>query len=280
MIKQLLKRQFPYLIKLKRSLEEPTLIYNLSLEKSYSDRAKAHPNSFVRYGAHSFSQADEDGLTNEIIKRLEITKGTFVELGVGTGIQNNTLNLLAQGWSGSWFGGEDLDYIIPKGSRLSFWKTWITRKNVVELVANSIKTGSLSDLDLISLDLDGNDYYFCREILEAGIYPKVFIVEYNAKFIPPIKFTIDYDENNEWKQDDYYGASLQTLNDLFEQHQYSLVCCNAATGVNAFFVRKEFSPLFPEVPENIYDIYVPPHFLHYSGLFFPVSTRTILKLLA
>ena len=51
----------------------------------------------------------------------------------------------------------------------------------------------VDDVDLISVDLDGNDLYFCEELLKKGFNPSVFIVEYNAKFPPPIQFCIDYD---------------------------------------------------------------------------------------
>ena len=44
----------------------------------------------------------------------------------------------------------------------------------------------VDDIDLISVDLDGNDLYFCEELLKNGFRPSVFIVEYNAKFPPPI----------------------------------------------------------------------------------------------
>ena len=50
-----------------------------------------------------------------------------------------------------------------------------------------------------------------------NIFPKVFIVEYNAKFFPPIEFIIDYDENHKWTGDDYFGASLTSLEKLFKK---------------------------------------------------------------
>ena len=47
-----------------------------------------------------FSQSDEDGITIEILKRLKMGKGFFLELGVGDGTENNSLLLLAMGWKG------------------------------------------------------------------------------------------------------------------------------------------------------------------------------------
>jgi hypothetical protein len=71
---------------------------------------------------------------------------------------------------------------------------------------------------------------------EKGILAKLFIVEYNAKFPPPIEFQIDYDPRHTWAHDDYYGASLSSFDRLFSRFGYRLVCCNAHTGANAFFV--------------------------------------------
>jgi hypothetical protein len=93
---------------------------------------------------------------------------------------------------------------------------------------------STKELDVISLDLDGNDFYFARAILEKGILPKLFIIEYNAKFPPPIKWTIAYNAEHLWDGSDYFGASLALFSELFEQFSYTLLCCNAATGANAF----------------------------------------------
>ena len=274
MIKKLLKKFFPYLVKLKRSFEEITLIFNMELENIYKERAAVHKNPFVLYGETGFSQSDEDGLTKEIIKRLGIVNGSFAEFGVGTGIENNTLVLLALGWRGFWVGGESLDFNIEKSTRLSFQNQWVTKDNIVDLYNKGLYQINEKSVDVISIDLDGNDYYFCNQLLKSGVSPSLFIVEYNARFAPPIKFVIDYDKNHNWDSSDYYGASLQSFVDLFTKYQYRLICCNAATGVNAFFVKDINIHLFPEVPDDIEDIYTSPFFILHSGFLMPKSPKT------
>ena len=103
------------------------------------------------------------------------------------------------------------------------------------------------DIDVISFDLDGNDYYFVEELLKNKFKPKLFIVEYNGKFLPPIKWKIDYNETHQWDGSDYFGASISTFNDLFENNDYKLICCNAHTGANAFFVKNDFANLFSDI---------------------------------
>ena len=78
------------------------IMYEIELEKHYTSRRKDSKNPFLqsikRYSL--FSQSDEDSIIDEIIKRLDIKKGYFLELGVGNGLQNNTLNLLSKSWEG------------------------------------------------------------------------------------------------------------------------------------------------------------------------------------
>jgi len=145
------------------------------------------------------------------------------------------------------------------------------------LIQDGLSKINETQVDVISLDLDGNDYYFLEKIIENKIKPKLFIIEYNAKFPPPIKWKIEYRDNHKWKGDDYFGASLSTYNDFLESRGYKLICCNAYTGANAFFIKKEYVDLFKEVPDKIEDIYMKPRYLLNNNVGFPNSLKTINK---
>jgi hypothetical protein len=71
--------------------------------------------------------------------------------------------------------------------------------------------------DVISIDLDGNDIYIAESLLQAGQRPSVYVVEYNGKFPPPIKWRIKYDPAHRWDFSDYQGASLQDFADVIAQ---------------------------------------------------------------
>lgn len=237
-------------------------------------------NPLSRFGAKYFSQADEDGITLEIIRRLGLKTGTFVEIGVGNGLENNTLILLANGWRGFWIGGQDVDFnheVNPK--RFAFTKAWVSLENIFDLIQRGLRNLATRDVDVLSLDLDGNDYYFAREILNKGILPKVFILEYNAKFPPPIKWSIKYDAAHSWRHSDYFGASLALLNELLAGFSYTLVCCNAGTGANAFFVRNEYLDRFADVPQNIDDIFVECRYQEYQRWAHTPSPKTVERML-
>ena len=239
-----------------------------------------HPNPLLRYGGKVYSQNDEDGITFEILRRMGIANGVFAEYGVGNGVENNTLSLAALGWSGLWVGAGDLAFQTNPGlsCKLNFHyqKAWVTRSNIVQLHESGLGMIRRSQCDLISMDLDGNDYYFVDELLSSDAVPKIFIVEYNGRFIPPIRFKIDYDDDHHWIGDDYFGASLTSFCDLFHKHDYFLACCNI-TGTNAFFVRNEYHAFFRDIPTAIEKLYASPKYflsgLDVSG--HPPSVRTV-----
>jgi hypothetical protein len=250
--------------------------HDIILSAEWARSQYAAKNPLNRFGAKYFSQADEDGITLEIVRRLGITNGTFIELGVGNGLENCTLVLLAKGWRGFWIGGQDLAFnhdLNPK--RFSFLKAWVSLENVVNLV----RRAGIDELDVLSLDLDGNDYYLVRELLKSGISPKLFILEYNAKFPPPIKWSIPYDASHSWDNTDYFGVSLASLSELLAEFSYTLVCCNAATGANAFFVRNEFIVNFVDVPKNIEDIFVGCRYQVYQAWGHSPSPKTVERML-
>lgn len=244
-------------------------LYDLMLHKEFREKQRTHSNPLNKSKLYGFSQNDEDGITLEILNRIGINDGFFVEFGVGNGLENNTVILLAAGWKGAWFGGEELAFSLENSSKLSFTKVWMKHSNIVDLY----KSAS-GNADVVSLDLDGNDIYLADELLSNNIKPKLFIVEYNGKFPPSIDFKIDYNDDHIWTYDDYFGGSLASFNKLFVSHGYTLVCCNT-TGANAFFVDNSFKDKFKDIPKDISEIYCEPfYFLRKRGMH-PTSPKTL-----
>jgi len=241
-----------------------------------------HPNPLNKFGKKCFSQTDEDGITLEILRRIkQLDDGVYAEFGVGDGTENNTLILAALGWKGFWVGGEKLkiDVDSTNHKKFTYLREWITVENISDLTKKGCAEIDSEKLDVISLDLDGNDIYFVKKLLANGFKPKLFIVEYNAKFPPPIKFQIAYDPKHIWKGDDYYGASLASFENVFHDFGYKLVCCNSHTGVNAFFVDAAYSEFFSDVPLDIHKIYVEPRHHRYTKYGHTQSLRTINKII-
>lgn len=237
---------------------------DLLLTQHTHEFRRSHPNPLARFGQKCFSQGDEDGITLEALRRMWLAAdGTYAEIGVGDGTENNSLILAALGWKGFWIGAEPLAFDYRPGARFRFYRDWVTRENLLGLVRGGMSDLAAGALDFVSIDVDGNDYYLAEALLEAAIHPKLFVIEYNAKFPPPVRFRIAYDPAHTWKGDDYTGASLQSLAELFQRHGYRLVCCNPQTGANAFFVRGDCAGAFADVPADIAQIYVAPRYRLY-----------------
>lgn len=184
-----------------------------------------------------FSQQDEDGVTLRVIDRMGLKPGTFLEIGVGNGLENNTLILLLLGWRGAWIGNEEIAFKLCSGRKLRFLKQWVTKDNCVELATRAV--GNLVNVDVLSVDVDGNDYHFVSALIGAGLNPRLLIVEYNARF--PGKYVMPYKEDYHKSKAGMadFGASLASWADLLSD--FRLLTAN---GVNAFFVHRDFEGLF------------------------------------
>lgn len=242
-------------------------------------KRSAARNPLLRSGRKYFSQNDEDGILLEICRRTGIDSGVFVELGVGNGLENNSLVLLMNGWQGLWCGGETLAFQVPDNGPLVFKEAWITREGCATLVSQGLKALGKEQAHLLSIDLDGNDLYVVQTLLESGLAPDIVILEYNAKFPPPIRWSQAYDPNHRWDGSDYFGASLQSLVDALHPHGYRLVACNI-TGVNAFFVSARHAPRFADVPTDVGDLFMEADYNWYVYVGHTPSPRTIARVLA
>jgi hypothetical protein len=194
-------------------------------------------------------------------------------LGVGDGTENNSLNLLIQGWRGAWLGGESVR-IPADGRRLRIRQCWIDRDNVVGLVREELAALGVEEPDLVSLDLDGNDYHITEALLRSGLRPALWVAEYNARFSAATRWVMPYDPAHRWQGTDYYGASLAAFSDLFASVGYRLVCCNA-NGINAFFVGPAHAARFADIPDDCAALYMPANFRAYPYAGHPMDLRVI-----
>jgi hypothetical protein len=172
--------------------------------------------------------------------RVGVGSRTFVEFGVENGLENNTLKLLLEGWSGLWIEGNEryvtqisqkFHDVVKKG-RLRVKFAFINRENVNDIIAEYF-TG---EIDLLSIDLDGNDIHILKSI--NIIRPRVIVVEYNGKFPPSINVAQLYNPEYIWSGSDYGGSSLVAITKMALHKGYSLVGCSIV-GINAFFVRND-----------------------------------------
>jgi FkbM family methyltransferase len=224
------------------------------------------PNNLLLNGWSSYSQYDEDGIIRECLKRIETIatlSKSFVEIGCGNGLENNTHQLLLDGYYGIWIDGsvDNIWYIAENLEGVFFDSLLVVNKRVdiktsPMLASASKRFVGVSSIDFLSVDIDGFDRYICGDFIKQ-LNPKLVCVEYNAKFPPPTRLTIDYNPSHMWRNDDYYGSSLQAWVDYFNLLEYKLLCCNIS-GVNAFFIHKDFTSCFTLY--SVDDLYQPARY--------------------
>ncbi len=126
----------------------------------------------------------------------------------------------------------------------------ITAENIEPLFN---EMGVPEEFDLLSIDIDGNDYWVWKNILKFR--PRVVTLEYNALYRPAVKWVMKNNPTLAGKNDSYFGASLKSLELLGLEKGYRLVGCTF-TGLNAFFVREDLVQdrfLAPYTAENHYE---------------------------
>jgi len=199
------------------------------------------PRCLTRYGYRCFSQNDDDGFIDEIFRRIGTTNRHFVEFGVEGGVENNTLALLLAGWNGLWIEANPsaqakvrADFAEPLNTgQLVLQPSFATAESIEPLLE---KSGVPVEPDLLSIDIDGNDYWVWRAITTRR--PRVVVVEYNASLGRSARLIQPYQPDTAWDLTSVFGASLGALEDLGRQKGYALVGCGIR-GVNAFFVRED-----------------------------------------
>ena len=182
-----------------------------------------------------------------LIKIVPIDNPVFVEFGVQDYSESNTRFLLVNNnWSGLVIDGSESNIERIRRDDIH-WRynlnaicAFVTRENINSLLAAG---GISGDIGLLSIDVDGNDYWIWESI--NCISPRIVVIESNARFGNQRTVAVPYDLNfvrsTAHYSMIYYGASLAALAFLAEKNGYALVGCNSA-GNNAFFVRKDVLP--------------------------------------
>jgi hypothetical protein len=190
------------------------------------------------------SQWGEDGIIAHLLAHVPITTPVFVEFGVQDYTEANTRFLLRhRNWSGLVLDGSPGNIALIRRDPI-YWRhnlkaeaAFITRENI-----NAVLTlhGIGGDIGLLSIDIDGNDYWVWEAI--TVVSPRIVVAEYNALYGPTAAVSVPYDgafqRTTAHHSNLYWGCSLAALAHLGEAKGYRLVGCNS-NGNNAFFVRHD-----------------------------------------
>lgn len=207
----------------------------------------------LTFKANVTSQTGEDGIIEKIFSIIEPKNKFCCEFGAWDGkYLSNTYNLVAnQNWRGLFIEANEnkfKDLLVTHGqnnnaillNRLIEFDGENSLDNMLEEVKSPI------DLDLISIDIDGNDYFIFESI--AKFRPRVVVIEFNPSIPNDVIFV------QAKAKDVNQGCSLLALIILGKEKGYELICC---TQWNAFFVPQEIFGLFNIKNNHITNMYSP-----------------------
>jgi hypothetical protein len=180
-----------------------------------------------------WSQHGEDGVIQRIFGFIPPRHEKFIEIGADR-FEANCLFMRNCGWSGVFFDNR-VDNNYPK----DFERFFFTKDNINAKFQKMYEAGTPKDLDIISIDVDGVDFYLMNE-LDRSWRPTLFIVEMIPQHGLEDK-VIKYDPDFQWNGSEYTGASAKAWMNLMLLRNYSLVYIEN-TGVNMFFVKQESLP--------------------------------------
>jgi hypothetical protein len=238
----------------RRAVRVPDAVANLQAQiGALQSRAVAAlgPDEIGRAEFQVFSQFGEDGIIQFLVQRVPFDSRVFVELGVEDYAESNTRFLLVHdAWRGVIVDASDAHRRFLEESRLGWRNTidavtaFVDRENVNAIIE---RAGVSGPIGLLSIDLDGNDYWLLEAI--DVVSPRIVVVEYNSLFGPDRAVTVPYDpafvrEEKHWSHL-YWGASLAALARAADAKGLALVAGNRA-GNNAFFVRRDSLGEIPE----------------------------------
>jgi hypothetical protein len=205
----------------------------------------------------TFSQNGEDGILLFLFSIAGMTNRKLLDLGSGNGLVANSTNLLVyHGWTGLLLDGDENNVAMAREffarcRDTGIWpptvaQAWLDAESINQVVREH---GMEGEIDLLSIDLDGNDYWIW-EALEQ-VQPRIVVLEYLDILGPERAWTVPYRRDFVGEHDEgglrYGGASLPAFVKLGRRKGYRLVGCQQY-GFNAFFVRNDVAPdLLPEV---------------------------------
>ncbi len=229
---------------LRHILERQAVMQALALARHNRALSSLHDLGEVEFSA--FSQWGEDGIIDWLVSRVPDIPKTFIEFGVEDYRESNTRLLLQlRNWRGLVMDGS-ADHIGDIRSQDIYWRhgltakcAFIDRDNINSLLKGE---GMVGQVGLLSVDIDGNDYWVWKSI--DVVSPAIVVAEYNAVLgdihALTVPYRADFQRTQAHHSNLYFGASLPALIQLGRHKGYCFIG-TTSTGCNAFFVRDDLA---------------------------------------
>lgn len=191
------------------------------------------------YEKNTFSQYGEDGVVKELLRRIsemEPLNNWCVEFGAWDGLHlSNTARLIREeNYSAVFIEGNpkkhrELCRNFPETNIIKICE-FVNFEGPTSLENILLKAEIPTDLDFLSIDIDGNDYHILKSL--SVIKPKVICIEFNAM----IPNEVEYVQEPDFQIN--VGSSGRSIAKLGREKGYVLAY---ATLGNLFLVREDLS---------------------------------------
>ena len=185
------------------------------------------------YSKNVYSQNGEDGIVEELLKRLNITNGWVCEFGAWDGIHlSNTFNLVTKGFDAVFIEGDvnkygDLLKTVNKYNNIIPINAFVDYNDTQNSLDNLLKKTNIPiDFDILSIDIDSYDYQVWKSL--KTYHPKIVIIEINSS-------VNTNNDNHIHNNNCYSGTGFKPTFDLGIEKGYKFIL---HTG-NMFFIRND-----------------------------------------
>jgi hypothetical protein len=203
------------------------------------------PTWLLDHRRNEHSQSGEDGIIEKALEVIASSDRWCVEFGAWDGMfLTNTRHLIqVKGYSAILIEANkkrflDLRRNYAANARVRTINRLVGLERHDGLDAILSTTPIPTAFDLLSIDVDGNDYHIWKIV--SAYRPKIVVIEFNPTIPNHIRFVQLADKHTN------QGASLLSLVELGREKGYELVC---ALPFNAVFVAQEYFPSF-EIEDN------------------------------
>jgi hypothetical protein len=194
-----------------------------------------YSNKFYNsYKKNIHSQNGEDGIIEELLKRLEIENGWVCEFGAFDGIYlSNTFSLVEKGFNAVFIEGDEKRYndlvknLLGKYPNITGINAFVDHNDTENSLDNLLKKTNIpTDFDVLSIDIDSFDYQVWQSLKHYN--PKLVIIEINSS----INTNVEHHIHTPGK---YQGTGFRPTYNLGIEKGYTFLL---HTG-NMFFVRND-----------------------------------------
>ncbi len=207
------------------------------------------PNSLIHSGWKTFSQSGEEGVINEMLRRIGIENGFFVEFGASDGVfYSNTRFLAEKGWKGAFIeSNPDLADRLRENCKnlpgvtpiLEFVSPGRPTDQGRTLDAIADHYFPNEEIDVLSIDIDGFDYLVLKNLERK---PKIICLESSGYWHPLFEERVPDEVASQ-----YVGQPLSVVYEIARNQGYEPVCFLV---VNLFLVRRDYYHLFANIKND------------------------------